>query len=233
LLESACADWRRAGLSAMKARGGSVASIRRLVRRASRAMATANTLLPPGENQPLARGAPSRAQSRVVPLFSRAATKLARRSAEVRCWTHADWNRLVREEREVSVSRVDRRAAGITSIASARENLRPEICARLGALARGQRPTDARGEMEDAFALLVLAHESQHASGVTSEVLADCRGMQTMRRVGMLLGLSSEAAQRLAEDYWRIYPQQPKIYVSRECRDGGRLDMRPTDRTWP
>jgi hypothetical protein len=236
MLERACSDWRQAGFSAIAAgsnpREARLASVRRRVVRAMQTMSNANALLPPGEGQALPSGMPSSSQSRVVPLFSRVATRLAGRPAEVRCWTSADWTRLVREEREISVSRVDRRAAGITSIAAARENLRPEICARLAALAAGKRPTGEE-ELRDAFALLVLAHESQHAAGVTTEVAADCRGMQAMRRAGVLLGVPGSYAQRLAEDYWRMYPQQPRIYFSDECRNGGRLDLRPGDPRWP
>jgi hypothetical protein len=167
-----------------------------------------------------------------VPLLGRVASQLARRHTEVRCWTRADWSRLVREEREISVSHVDARAAAITSLAAARENLRPAICSRLAALARGARPKGA-DELRTAFALLVLAHESEHAAGVASEMLADCRGMQTMRRAGGLLGVDRAYAQRLAEDYWRMYPRQPRIYFSRACRNGGQLDLRRHDATWP
>jgi hypothetical protein len=232
LLKRACVDWRRAGVAAMSSQDADPALVRTRVKRALHAMEEANGMLPPGESQPLEDGDPSASESRVVPRLSEVATRLAGRRAEVRCWTRADWIRLVREERELSVSRVDRRAAGITSIATGRESLRHEICARLASLAEGKLGSRS-DEDKDAFALLVLAHESQHAAGVVDEVVADCRGMQTMRKAGVLLGMSPARAQRLAEAYWRMYPKQPRIYFSPHCRPGGRLDLHRDDSTWP
>jgi hypothetical protein len=236
MLARACADWHRAGLSAIAAGANAspvrVAGVRRRVAQAMRTLTSADALVPPGERQTLPKGPPSAAESRVVPLLGRVASRLADRRAEVRCWTRADWTRLVREEREVSVSHVDARAAAITSLAAGRENVRTALCSTLAELARGARPSGA-DEQRSAFALLVLAHESQHAAGVSSEVLADCRGMQTMRRAGVLLGVDGAYAQRLAEVYRRMYPHQPRIYFSPQCRNGGRLDLRPRDPTWP
>ena len=88
-------------------------------------------------------------------------------------------------------------------------------------------------EFLDAFALLVLAHESQHAAGIAGEAAAECRGMQTMAEAGTLLGVPRSYARRLAQDFWTFYPRRPKPYYSRECRDGGALDMRPASHRWP
>lgn len=236
LVMRACADWQQAGSAAMSPShegDGERDDVKVRIRRALRTMAAANGLLPPGEAQPLERGEPSESQSRVVPSLSRIASRLAGQRAQVRCWSRQDWIRLVREERELSVSRVDRRSAGITSIAAARINLRPELCASLAALAAGKPRRPGRETDDAAFALLVLAHEAQHAAGVTDEVLADCRGLQTMARAGIMLGLPAGDARSLARAYWRLYPRQPRIYVSRECRNGGRLDIRRNDSTWP
>jgi hypothetical protein len=187
--------------------------------------------LPPGELRHLPSGAPSATQSRIVPRFERVAARLAsRRRVEVRCWSRRDWGRLLREEREISIGRVDARAVGVTSLPAHRINLRGNVCLRLAALAAGHR---AAREFLDAFALLVFAHESQHAAGIAAEAAADCRGMQTMSAAGVLLGIPRADAERLATDYWKAYPRQPKLYVSRQCRDGGALDMRPASHRWP
>ena len=134
------------------------------------------------------------------------------------------------EEREISIGRVDARAVGVTSLPAHRINLRGDVCLRLAALSAGRR---AAREFLDAFALLVFAHESQHAAGIAAEAAADCRGMQTMSAAGVLLGIPRAYAERLAKDYWKAYPRQPRLYVSGQCRDGGTLDMRPASHRWP
>jgi hypothetical protein len=187
--------------------------------------------LPPGELRPLPSGAPSATQSRIVPRFERAAARLASRGhVAVRCWTAADWRRLLREEREISIGHVDSRAVGVTSIPAHRINLRGDVCLRLARLAAGRHTAK---EYLDAFALLVFAHESQHAAGVAAEAAADCRGMQMMSAAGALLGIPRAYGERLARDYWKTYAQQPKVYVSRQCRDGGAFDMRRASHRWP
>jgi hypothetical protein len=166
-----------------------------------------------------------------VPRFNRVAARLAaRQRVVVRCWSRRDWRRLIREEREISIGHIDALSVGVTSLPAHRINLRGDICLRLAALAAGHR---ARHEFVDAFALLVLAHESQHAAGIAGEAAAECRGMQTMVEAGSLLGVPRPYARRLAQDFWNFYPRRPKPYYSRECRNGGKLDMRPASSSWP
>jgi hypothetical protein len=189
------------------------------------------THLPPGELRHVPSGAPSATQSRTVPRFERVAARLASRPrVEVKCWSRRDWRRLLREERELSIGRIDAQTVGVTSLSAHRINLRDDVCLRLAALAAGRR---AANEFLDAFALLVLAHESQHAAGVAAEAAAECRGMQTMSAAGTLLGIPRGYAERLAQVFWKAYPRRPKAYVSRQCRDGGTLDMRPASHRWP
>jgi hypothetical protein len=188
--------------------------------------------LPPAELRPLPSGAPSASESRIVPRFNRVAERLASRPyVVVRCWSRRDWRRLLREEREISIGHIDALSVGITSLPAHRINLRGDICLRLAALAAGHR---AHRELLDAFALLVLAHESQHAAGIASEAAAECRGMQTMVETGSLLGVPRSYSRRLAQDFWNnVYPRRPKPYYSRECRNGGPLDMHPSSSSWP
>lgn len=230
-----CAELRRASTEALEmVRTGNTskrAETRRRSAHGFRLLRQGLAHLPPGELRHLPAGAPSASQSRIVPRFERVAARLASQPrVEVRCWSRRDWRRLLREEHELSISRIDTRAVGVTSLPARRINLRGDVCLRLAALAAGRR--SAR-ELLDAFALLVFAHESQHAAGVAAEAAADCRGMQTMSAAGVLLGIPRAYAERLAQDYWKAYPRQPRIYVSRACRDGGALDMRPASHRWP
>jgi hypothetical protein len=235
LFRRGCAELRRASTEALEMVRTRDTSKRAETQRRSihgfRLLRQGLAHLPPGELRHLPSGAPSASQSRVVPRFERVAARLAsRRHVAVKCWSRRDWRRLLREEHEVSIGRVDARAIGITSLPAHRINLRGDVCLRLSALAAGRR---APREFLDAFALLVFAHESQHAAGVAAEAAADCRGMQTMSEAGGLLGIPRAYGERLARDYWKAYPRQPRIYVSRACRDGGALDMRPASDRWP
>jgi len=235
LFRRGCAALRRASteILEMVRTGGTTkqADARRRAIHGFRLLQEGLAQLPPGELRHLPSGAPSASRSRTVPRFERVAARLAsRRHVEVRCWSRRDWRRLLREEREVSIGRVDARAVGVTSLPAHRINLRGDVCLRLAALGAGRR---AATEFLDAFALLVFAHESQHAAGVAAEAAADCRGMQTMLAAGALLGIRRAYAERLARDYWKAYRRQPRLYVSRACRDGGALDMRPASHRWP
>jgi hypothetical protein len=167
-----------------------------------------------------------------VPRLGRVAARVVGRRVEVRCWSPRQWRRLLREERELSVGRVDARAIGFTALSAHRISLRSDVCLAVADLAAGRHAL-RRHEDEAALALLVFAHEIQHAAGVVAESAADCRGMQTMARVGALLGMERRYAERLARVYRSMYPRQPRIYYSSECRDGGRLDLRPASHSWP
>jgi hypothetical protein len=235
LLRRGCGDLRRAGIEAMAIiRTGKWSKWRGVQHRAAHGFLLVQkglSHLPPAELRPLPSGAPSAGESRIVPRFNRVAARLASRPrVVVRCWSRGDWQRLIREEREISIGHIDARSVGITSLPAHRINLRGDICLRLAALAAGHR---AHREFLDAFALVVLAHESQHAAGIVGEGAAECRGMQTMVEAGVLLGVSRSYARRLEEAFWKFYPRRPKPYYSRECRNGGALDMRPASSSWP
>ncbi len=104
----------------------------------------------------------------------------------------------------------------------------------------------------DAIAILTLAHESVHLSGIVggrlsnglavedqqAEAKADCYGMQWMQYVAEQLGDAPDDAQAIATYFWdNIYPlnraSNPE-YWSPDCRPGGALDTRPAGTTaWP
>ncbi len=88
-----------------------------------------------------------------------------------------------------------------------------------------------------AMALGVVAHESYHLLGYSNEAQVECYGMQSIWFVASKLGASVDEAQALASLYaTRMYPQrrtQTPQYWSAECRDGGKLDLRPSLARWP
>jgi hypothetical protein len=103
-----------------------------------------------------------------------------------------------------------------------------------------------------AMAILTLAHESIHLSGIVggtlpggqqvgdpqAEAKADCFGMQWMPYVAEQLGDTPDDAQAIAEYFYdKIYPlveQNDPSYWSPDCRPGGALDIRPAGTTaWP
>jgi hypothetical protein len=88
-----------------------------------------------------------------------------------------------------------------------------------------------------AMALAVVAHESYHLLGYTNEAQVECYGMQSIWFVASKLGASVPEAQALASLYaTKMYPlrrTQTPQYWSPQCRDGGKLDLRPSLARWP
>jgi hypothetical protein len=87
------------------------------------------------------------------------------------------------------------------------------------------------------MALAVVAHESYHLLGYSNEAQVECYGMQSIWFVANKLGASIDEAQVVAQFYaTRMYPQrrtQTPTYWSAQCRDGGKLDLRPALARWP
>jgi hypothetical protein len=87
-------------------------------------------------------------------------------------------------------------------------------------------------------AIQTISHESYHVLGWQSEATAECYGMQSIWYTANRLGATITLAQRLAQFYWKeLYPlrrasSHPE-YWSAECRDGGKLDLRPASHGWP
>ena len=88
-----------------------------------------------------------------------------------------------------------------------------------------------------AMALQVVAHESYHLWGAQEEAKAECYGLQSIFYVATQLGASLEQAKELGRLYWsslyRVHGTQWPKYYSPDCRNGGRLDLRPRDGRWP
>jgi hypothetical protein len=123
--------------------------------------------------------------------------------------------------------------------------LRKFTCAELDALAEGRRTellacaeqqgTACGPAAEDlALAVDVLAHEAWHLAGVIDEAVTECRAVQTMAWTAQRLGATEEQGRALALIHLDTgYQRLPDRYRSGACVDGGDLDLRPEDSTWP
>ena len=87
---------------------------------------------------------------------------------------------------------------------------------------------------EEGYSVHVLAHESWHLRGFEDEATTECLAIQTTADVAERLGadgLRAAAVARFAVEH--VYPKMPDDYRSEDCRDGGRLDLRPSLAAWP
>jgi hypothetical protein len=89
-------------------------------------------------------------------------------------------------------------------------------------------------EFKVAWAAHTLAHESFHLRGFQAEAIAECYALQNTAFVAEHLGVDAATAARLQTwVYADGYANEPEEYRSDECRDGGRLDLRPQSAAFP
>lgn len=125
--------------------------------------------------------------------------------------------------------------------------LDPQVCADLAAFRAGPSSYDPAACTGNAClqrvagtvqAIQTISHESYHVLGWKAEATAECYGMQSLWYTANRLGASAALSQALASWYWaHLYPfrrtsPHPE-YWSAECRDGGKLDLRPKAHAWP
>jgi hypothetical protein len=182
---------------------------------------------------PVAEGATL--ETRVEPFFGEVASAVVGTEVEARCWSPADWARLMREMKDFTGGRLHPNTVGFTGFGDQRVNLAAEICGGLVALAyEKSRPTHGFERLKIAGGVSILMHEAHHANGVFNEALAECLGMQDIRAAAQRLGADEPYAGLLAAAYWEeVYPTLPAFYRSPECADGGRLDQHPDSSVWP
>lgn len=184
-------------------------------------------------NRPLPRLGGDSEESRVEPRFSRIGGELARKKVEMRCWSESEWPRVVGEwGAYVGTNDIGAFAQPDTDRAS----LAPETCRVLVDLAyEHERPEQGDELDEVAYAVGILAHESEHLlSPAASEAETECYGMQEIRRVARRLGADANYANKLAMRYWfELYPAEPADYKSGECVNGRSLDANPDSSIWP
>jgi hypothetical protein len=167
--------------------------------------------------------------------LSRAILAVTRYGSQVQCYSDADWKQAsARWTKEYPrLGRIGSWRALVHPVGFV--HLSPEVCAELRRLRTLTTPA-WQDERPDAlaYALGTLAHEAVHVTGNRNEVEAMCRGMQWMPRFAAELGLSRGEGRYLATLFWlHWYPWYGPDYRSPECRDGGRLDVRPASGVWP
>lgn len=160
------------------------------------------------------------------------ATQLAGRPVAVRC--PGFLRSLVRVGTEAGSVKFD----GDGRPASSTE-LAPETCSALRHIDRVdfsclEEDNCSFKEFKVAWAAHTLAHESFHLRGFQAEAIAECYALQNTAFVAERLGVDAATAQRLQRwVYTDGYPNEPEDYRSDECRDGGRLDLRPQAAGFP
>jgi hypothetical protein len=124
--------------------------------------------------------------------------------------------------------------------------LSPDTCAGLAAFAANpkayepsQCPTgpNCPASQQAAMALQVVSHESYHLWGAQEEAKAECYGLQSIFYVANQLGAPLDESKALGRLYWsdvyRAHGTEWPKYWSADCRNGARLDLRPSDARWP
>ena len=186
-----------------------------------------------GENQELPVRGGKTEESRIEPRFTKAATRLTGKPTEVRCWSERDWDSVAAAGSPYGEGEGDAAdLAGFASVDDSRIHLAPDVCAPLVDLVYGD--PGAKPDEEITFAVVALAHESRHRSGIELESETECYALQDARRAARLLGASAAYADALAELYVaEIYTRHEPPYFDPECKDGGKLDLRPESSVWP
>ena len=192
---------------------------------------------PPTDDRALPTIAGRSSVSRIEPRFSGAASTLAGKPVEVRCWNQADWSGLDDEWRASTGTGLLAMKGYTRKSQPGTMHLSPLVCARLVAFTYSKaRPTkrNVRAQEDLAVALGVLAHEAQHSAGILDEATAECYGLQRVRPLARTLGASRDYAAFMARVAWKqLYPLLPANYRSPECRNDGALDLNPRTNTWP
>ena len=124
--------------------------------------------------------------------------------------------------------------------------LLPQVCAQLVAFRRDPSAYDPAAcadsacfvaVEEAAMALGTVTHESYHLLGFKNEQKVECYGMQSIWYAATKLGASAQLGEAIGRFYaTTLYPRRRVVtpaYWSPECRNGGKLDLRPHDPNWP
>jgi hypothetical protein len=126
-------------------------------------------------------------------------------------------------------------AAGIAFIPRGLAYLEPTVCRSLYRVAFEHR----LGNRDDAaFAITVLAHEATHLRGVRNEAQTECYALQEGVGLGQRLGLGRTTAEalmraQLDRDLSDETVQRVDYRLPPGCSNGGSLDLRPNDPSFP
>ena len=160
-------------------------------------------------------------RAEAVARFSDEASRLAEKPVSIRCDQARDYVGAVQH------------ADGVATVGGDLAILTPEICHDLYRLAFDG---EVRGS-RTGRAIAVLAHESWHLRGVGDEATTECYGLQSGVELGRRLGLDEGRArqlmrQQITENALRG-AESIEYRLTSDCRDGGRLDLRPDDTSFP
>ncbi len=86
---------------------------------------------------------------------------------------------------------------------------------------------------ETIYAVLILAHESYHTSGVLDEPTTNCYAIQAMAWTAIQLGATVREAELAARAMEALAPKQGSGYATNDCHAGGRLDLHPGTPDFP
>jgi hypothetical protein len=156
-----------------------------------------------------------------VERFSDEASRIAGKPVTIRCDEARDYVGFVQH------------ADGVALVGGDRAYLTPEICHALYRVAFEDRVDSAT----TGRAIAVLAHEAWHLRGERDEGRTECYAVQSGVDLGRRLGLSDGRAhqlmqQQLTENALRT-GTTVEYRIPPECRDGGPLDLRPGDESFP
>jgi hypothetical protein len=186
------------------------------------------TIRRPQDFGPLPSIAGRSEKSRIDPSLSAVATGVAERQVEVRCWSHRDWGRLIKE-RAAYYGEPATFLYGYAAVAQHRIHVPGFFCDLLSDVADQEVPRLLRAQAAETF-----AHELEHIRGIASEARAECYGYQTMGGIAQALGVGRREARRLARFAWaHLYDAEDPEYGSPDCHDGGAFDLHPTSSVWP
>ena len=160
---------------------------------------------------------------RAEQLFTAEAARIAGQPVTVQC------------DDSYSFTGVGSDAAGVAFIPRKLAYLEPTICRSLYRIAFEHRV----GARDDAaFAITVLAHEATHLRGVTDEAETECYALQEGVGLGQRLGLALGTARDLMQaqrdsDISDASIARLDYRLPAGCRNGGSLDLRPDDPSFP
>lgn len=164
---------------------------------------------------------PGAPRAEAVARYSEAASLVAEKPVSIRCDEARDYVGAVQH------------TDGVATLGGDLAILTPEICHDLYRLAFEGEVTGSR----TGRAIAVLAHESWHLRGVGDEATTECYALQSGVQLGRRLGLDDDRArqlmrQQLTENALRG-AESIEYRVTSDCRDGGRLDLDPSGRSFP
>jgi len=160
-------------------------------------------------------------RAEAVERFSDEASVIAEKTVSIRCDEARDYVGAVQH------------ADGVATLDGDLAILTPEICHDLYRLAFDGDVTGSR----TGRAIAVLAHEAWHLRGVGDEATTECYALQSGVALGRRLGLDEGRArqlmrQQLTENALRG-AESIEYRVTSDCRDGGRLDLDPSESGFP